>query len=851
MDKLLQDLRFTLRHLAKHPGLTIVIVLSLALGIGANTAIFSLIRGVVLRELPVRDAQRLVIFYWGGDTWPKGLSQSGAGGPTGTGWGSSSRSLPYPFYREIANDTTSFDAVIAFAPIGIGRENVTVAANGHGERGDGELVSGNFFEALGVTPAAGRLFTAADEAADSRLVVFSHSYWMRRFGGDPRIAGSSVSINNVPFVVAGIARQGFYGIQPGRMPDVWIVMADMAEVPPWGFRPSEVPSLLTATDYWWVQVMGRVKAGGDPRAAASALDARFQAFVAQALPEAEKAKLPHLQVEPGAAGLDLVRGEYERPLYLLMQMVGVVLLIACANVAVLLLSGSTARRREFALRLSLGASRWRLVRQLLSESLLLALAGGGLGILFSGWTSRALLYLLPSGERPLIENPIDGSVLAFAMLVSVTTALLFGIVPALVGTRVDLLPELKRTTSGTMVADHPAHRFWSSTLVVAQIALSLTLLVSAALFIRTMNHLHAQPLGVDHDRVLVFGMDASQNGYKGERLATLYREIVQRLHAMPGVESATAARLRLFGGWISNGIIRVVGQEPGDPQSRMIHSNGVGPEFAKTIGLRQLAGRDLSWQDLDAARHVAVVNEAMATHFFGNVGSAIGRRFSFSKTPDPASDYEIVGVVSNAKYGKVRGEFPRTAYLPYTANRASLGQLFMMVRTSGNPLRLAAAAREAVRSVEPSVALVDMDSMDGQIGDSLWRERMFARLTGAFGILALVLACIGLYGTIAYGVGRRRAEIAVRLALGAARRQILWMVLRRALALAIAGIAIGIPLMLWTSRFLVSQLVGVTPKDPVALAAGAMVLTAIAALAGYIPARRATLIEPAVALKQE
>ena len=850
MHTFIQDLRFTVRHLAKHPSLTLVIVLSLALGIGANTAIFSLIRGVVLRGLPVRDPDRLVLLYWGAEIWPKGLSQSGAGGPSGTSWRSSSRSLPFPFYRQLANETAIFSSVIAFAPVGTGRENITVAVNGIGERADGELVSGNFFEALGITPATGRVFTAADEASDARVAVISHGYWMRRFGGDPAIVGRNITINNVPFTCAGVARAGFYGVQPGRMPDVWIAMADIAEVPPWGFRPSDTPSLLTATDYWWVQVMARLQDGVDARQAASALDGRFQAFAATALPEAERGKLPHLGLEPGAAGLDLVRGEYEQPLYLLMQMVGVVLLIACANVAVLLLSGSTARRREFALRLSLGAARRRLVRQLLTESLLLALIGGALGILLSGWTSRALLYLLPASERPLIDNPIDSGVLVFATIVSAATALVFGIFPAVVGTRVDLLPELKRTTSGAMVADHPGHRFWSSTLVVAQIALSLLLLVTAALFVRTMNHLHGQPLGVDHSRLLVFGMDASQNGYSGERLANLYREILQRLETMPGAESATAARLRLFGGWVSNGVIRIVGQEPGDPQSRMIYSNGVGPTFAKTLGLQLLSGRDLTWQDLDGMRRVAVVNEAMARHFFGE-SNAIGRRFTFSNTPDPSREYEIVGVVSNAKYSGVRGEFPRTAYLPYSANRAALGQLYMMVRTSGSPMRLASAARDTVRSIEPNVALVEMDSMDGQINDALWRERMFARLTGTFGILALLLACIGLYGTIAYGVGRRRAEIAVRVALGAARTQILWMVLRRALILAVAGIAIGLPLVLWSGRFLASQLSGVTPRDPIALVGGAVMLTLVAAVAGYIPARRATLIEPAAALKQE
>ena len=849
METLVQDVRFTLRHMGKHAGLSAVIVLSLALGIGANTAIFSLIRGVILRGIPVQDPEQLILLHWGADTWPAGLVQSGSGGPRGTRWRSTSRSLPFPFYREIAGDPALFASVIAFAPLGISRQNVTLAAGGMGERVDGEMVSGSFFTGLGVTAATGRVMSEADEQADARVAVLSHAYWVRRFAADPNVVGTTITINNLPFAVVGVARAGFFGVQPGRRPDVWIPFVDAPQLAPWGYRPASGPSLLTVRDYWWVQVMARLKDGTDARQATAAADSSFQRFVSDALPGVDRERPPHLGFEPGAGGLDMVRGAYQRPLYVLMGMVGIVLLIACANVAVLLLSGSTARRREFALRLSLGAGRPRLVRQLLTESLIMATAGGLLGLLFAGWTSRGLLYLLPAGQRPIFDNPIDAGVLAFAAAVSAATALLFGIVPASVGTRVDLLPALKQSASGTVAADHPAHRLWSSTLIVAQIALSLVLLVGAALFVRTINHLHAQPLGVEHNRLLVFGMDASQNGYSGDRLAAVYSEMLQRLQAVPGVQSATAARHRLFSGWVSNGPIHIPGDQPQE-SSMNLFANGVGPEFARTTGLTLLAGRDVSWDDINGRRRVAVVNEAMAQYFFGS-GSALGRRFSFGTKPNPAAEYEVVGVVSNAKYGNVDGAFPRTAYLPYSANRAALGELHMIVRTTGDPLRLAAAAREAVRSVDTNISIVNLDSMANQIDDSLWRERLFARLTSTFGLLALTLACIGLYGTIAYGVGRRRAEIAVRVALGAARSQILWMVLRRALLLAAAGVALGIPLSLGSGRFVATQLVGVTPRDPAAFAAGAAILIAVAGLAGYIPARRATLIEPAAALKQE
>jgi predicted permease len=700
-----------------------------------------------------------------------------------------------------------------------------------------------------VTAAAGRLISPIDEEANAKVAVLSHAYWVRRFAADPGTVGSTITINHLPFSVIGVTRAGFFGVQPGRMPDVWIPIVDTREITPWGYRPAAVDSLLTVRDHAWVQVMARLRDGVDPRQATSVLDLAFQRFMSDALPGLDPVRPPHIGLEPGGAGLDLVRRSYEQPLYVLMGVAGVVLLIACANVAVLLLAASTGRRREFALRLSLGADRWRLVRQLLTESLIVAAAGGLLGLLFAGWTSRGLLHWLPPDVRPLLDSQVDGGVLAFAVALSAGTALLFGIVPACVGTRVDLLPALKQSSSGTVASAPTAHRLWSSTLVVAQIALSLVLLVAAALFVRTMNHLYRQPLGVEHQRLLVFGVDASQNGYSGDRLAIVYGDTIQRLQALPGVEAVTATRLRLFSGWVDNGPISIPGEQP-KPTGMVMFHNAVGPDFARTTGVRVLAGRDITRADIDAGRRVAMVNELMARYFFGEA-DRLGRRFSFGAKPDPAREYEVVGLVSNAKYSEVGGSVPRTAYIPYTAQASALGGLHMMIRASGPPLELAAAAREAVRSVDPNVAIVDLDSMEHHIGDSLWRERLFARLTSAFGVLALTLACVGLYGTIAYGVGRRRAEFALRIALGAMRAQILWLVLRRALLLAVIGVAMGIPVTLWSGRFISAQLVGVTARDPAALVTGAAILIVVAGLAGYVPARRAMLIEPAAALKQE
>ena len=691
MDGLIRDLRFTIRNMGRSPAVALVIALSLGLGIGANTAIFGLIRSVLVKSLPVQDPDQLVLLHWFAEEWPHGLNQSGSGGPDNPAYKAASRSLAYPFFRQIADSTSVFDSVFAFAPLGSERRgNTTLAADGTAERVDGEMISGDFFRGLGVRPAIGRTITVDDERADAHVAVISYAYWTRRFGSDPSILGKPITINNLPFTIVGVAPAQFFGVQPGRSPEVFICMIAAPQLAAWGYSPAGTQSLLAVRDYWWAHVIARLKPGVSEAQARATVDALFQHYVPDALPLVSRDHPPHIGFEPAAGGLDMLRSTSKEPLYLMMGMVALILLIACANVAVLLLSRAMARRRELALRLSLGADRARLIRQLLTESLLMAAAGGVLGVLCAGWTSRALLFLVPAERRPLLGTEIDVPILIFAAAVSAGTALLFGLAPAFLATRVEVLPALKQTASGTVTSDHPAHKIWSTSFVVVQVALSLVLLVGAMLFVRTLTNLQRQSLGLDDDRLLVFGVDPSQNGYSGDRLIALYGDLIHRLEAIPRVESASAARLRLFSGWVSSGSISVPGITP--KSSMNAQSNTVGPHFARTTGIRVLSGRDIDWSDIDSKRRVVVVNEEMARYFFGDL-NVVGKRFNFGETPDPAEEYEIIGVVSNAKYSQVRGNFPRTAYLPYTAGRSALQGMYLHVRTSADPTDIASAVR--------------------------------------------------------------------------------------------------------------------------------------------------------------
>lgn len=855
METVMQDLQYGLRTIRRSPALAFVVVLSLALGIGANTAIFSLIRTVMFRSLPISRPEDLRLFGWYGEKSPSDLHQSGNGGLREMALKvpiaelqRGSRSLAYPFFQALERRTDVFDSVFAFVPLGSGHENTTVVVDNSADRVDGEMVSGTFFTALGVHPIAGRLLTSDDDRATAQVAVISYVYWTRRFGRDPGALGRTISINGLPFSVVGVTPSPFFGLDPGRSPDVWVPMINTPALAPWGFWPTNRTAPMLDPGYWWVQVGGRLKAGLTDQQAAATLDPMFQQFVFDALPGTNRSAPPHLGLESGARGVDWLAQSYRDPLLLLMALVGVVLLIACANVAVLLLARAMNRQGEFALRLSLGAARGRLVRQVLTESALLAGIGGVLGVLSARWAANALLLLIPARQRPLIDTGLDAPTLMFAAAISIGAAILFGLAPALLSTRIDLLPVIKQSGTGPVVTNGRAHRLWSTGFVAVQLALTVVILSGAALLVRTLTMLQRQSLGIDVQHLLVFDVDASQSGYSSDRLAALYEDIVRRLAAVPGVDSASAMRLRLFAGSVSDTTIKVEGGHPKTGSMDLAY-NAVGPDFATTTGLRVLAGRDLTWADVAGNRHVALVNEAMARYFYGEV-NVVGRRYGMARPGGPDHEYEIVGVVSNARYREVRGDFPRTSYIPFTATDWPIAGLTFEVRSALDPAPLASAVRGAVHDAVAALPVLRLETMTQQVATSLWQEHLFARLTSAFTALALTLAVIGLYGTMSYGVGQRRGEIAIRMALGARYSQVLWMILRQALVFAAIGIAVGIGLSLWTGQFLASLLYGLTPRDPATLALTAALLTLVAVAAGYVPARRAALVDPARTLKQ-
>jgi predicted permease len=845
---MLQDLRYALRQLRASPATTSVIVLSLALGIGANTAIFSLVNAVLLASLPVKDPGALVSLSWGGSEWPRPLNQSSNGSPQGSGYRVGSYSMGYPFYQQLADDRSNFAAVFGFAPLGAGRQNTTIVADGVASRVDGEMVTGDYFTGLGTTPLEGRLLTRADDNPGGGAAVVSYALWNREFGADPAIVGKKITVNGLGFEIVGVTRQEFFGPEPGRSPDIWVPAVDSPALTPWGFRPPDTPSLLAVRTYWWLSTMARLAPGVDRARAQAATNGQFQQFVTDALAIPSGSRImPTLVVMPADRGVEALTQGFARPLVVLMVIVGLVLLIACANVATLLVARATARRREIAIRLSLGASRIRLVRQLLTESLTLAIVGGVVGTIAAVWGTRALLLLLPEGQRMDVTTSMSASVLAFTGVITLATGILFGLAPAFRATRPDVAADIKpstglRTGSGSR-AD------LGGGFVVAQVALSLVLVFGAGLFIRTLRELRNEKLGVDTNNVLVVGLDATQNGYAGARLATLYQTILDRLQTIPGVAHVTAMRLPLFAGWVSNGPITIQGLEP-RPEGTVAHYNGVGPSFAQTMGLRLLAGRSIDEADVSAGRRVAVINEIGAQSFFGDA-DPIGRQFNFAGRSDPARQYEIVGVIQNAKYNNIRGPFPKTLYVPYTAMPATLGGLSLQIRSLTEPMAILPSVRRVIHEIEPGLALADVRTESDQVAEALWQERLLAQLVTAFGALALALACIGVYGTMSYAVSRRTKEIGVRMAIGAQTSQVLRQELSRAVRLAVIGIAIGLPIAFGGSRLVSTQLFGVKGTDPAAMGVAIVVLAAVTTAAGFLPARRAAAVDPIVALRTE
>jgi predicted permease len=837
LERLSQDLRYAGRMMRKSPGFTAVAVLSLTLGIGANTAIFSLVNAVMLRALPVQEPQRLVLF--GKGRWV-GISD----GLPNRSW----QLFSYPFYREVQRKNEVFSGVAAMESL---PNSVSARVNGASgaERVEVRLVSGTYFSVLGVNPVLGRVFTDADDQTPGGhpVAVASYSWWKRRFGGDPSIAGRTLTIGPVVYTVVGVAPPEFFGTTVGQSPDVWIPLAMIGQVPPgWGGDKGLQDELFQS-----LYIMSRLRPGVTFEQAGANVNVIFQQALRQyagpkpSVKQLDDIKHALIELTPGGRGLSQVRIQFSLSLQILMAAVGLVLLIACANIANLLLARAASRQKEIAVRLAIGAGRVRLIRQMLTESILLAAMGGVAGIAFAWWASELLLWMVSTGPEtlPLHVAP-DGRVLAFTLVLSLATGILFGAAPAFRATRVELSPSLRE---GRGSASGHSQSALAKTLIVSQVTLSIVLLIGAGLFVRSLANLRDVDTGFHTEGVLVLGLDTASIGYKEDaKLGELYQQIEQRVSSVPGVRSSSFSMFTFNEGeW--SGPAYALGQTPPPENERDVQNNKVGPAFFTTMALPIVLGRALGPQDTEKSPKVAVINETMARRFFPN-GSPIGRRFGEGE-PEHSGDIEIVGVAKDAKYESLREKPQAAAYYPYTQSFGYLGNL--EVRFSGDLRGIVPEIRRAIGEVNRDLPITEVRTLAEQVDGSLVAQKLIARLSSFFGGLALLLASIGIYGILSYAVSRRTSEVGLRMALGAKPSHVVWLVMRDVVALVAIGLAIGIPTAVALERLVSSMLFGVTNLDAVSIAAAVMVLVAVAGVAAYLPARRASLVDPMTALRYE
>ncbi|MGA2739353.1 MAG: ABC transporter permease [Bryobacteraceae bacterium] len=869
VEHFVQDVRYGLRQLRRSPGFAAVAVLSLALGIGANTAIFSLIDAVLLKALPVRDPQELALLQWSSHGWANGIIGNVAGDMDQDKAGRmTSPSFTYALYEKIRTHGDVFSSMLALAGNG---NDLNLGYQGTPGRADGQLVSGTFFSTLGVGPIVGRVFTPEDDRLGaSPAAVIGYAYWARRFGRDIRIVGRTITVNAVPFTIVGVCPPDFYGVQPGRAVDVWLPLHTQPFVEPgWsrqGWNESGAPpanALFATSGDWWVVIMGRLKHGVTFQHARPELEVLLQQAMAPDVKASTKPEtIPHLDISAASKGLNDLRHQFSKPLFILMTVVGLVLLITCANLANVLLARASTRQREIAVRLAIGAGRRRLIRQLLTESMLLAAVGGLIGLLFAFWGTHVLMAFIAGGRDPVVLSVTpDPRVLGFTAAISLLTGILFGLSPAQRAVRADLTQSLKESGTRLPGASQARGRMrlgLGKTLVIVQVGLSLLLLVGAGLFVRTLINLEQVNPGFDQHNLLLFGIDPTQDGHTGQRLVSFYRELTRRISALPGVLSASASSNTLVGGGGNAVMTHILGYTPKPAENEkgfLAAIDTVGPGFLETMHLPLVLGRSITEGDTEAAPKVAVVNENFARNYLGN-GNPIGRQFS---PGDPkATPIEVVGVVRDAKFFDLREEIPPTIYLPYLqtlsghdAVLGALGAMHFEVRTASDPTAIASAVRRVAQSMDPNLALYDVRTQTDQIDQTLLKEHLFARLTGFFGILATALACIGVYGIMAFATTGRTREIGIRMALGASRGEILGMVLRETFMLLAIGITAGILVALVASRLISTLLYGLRPTDPLTVAGAALLMLAAAAVAAYVPARRATKVDPMVALRYE
>ncbi len=837
---MLRDVRHAFRILAHNRGFAAIAILSLALGIGANTAIFTLIDAVLLRSLPVRDPQQLVVLARNPDD--------------------PSMSFNYPDYRYIRDHSRSYAGVIATngggAALAFG---VPAEGGGRAEIAAAAMVSGNYFDVLGVTPAAGRLFTPDDNQVEgaSPYVILSYDFWQRRFGRDPRVIGRPVTLNGSPFNIIGVVRQGFTGTSVGTVSDLYVPIMMMSSVNR-GVRQ------WNTRHFWWLNVIARLKPGGTAEAAIPEANVLYQQILKsdperRPAPSYEKdrEKRERMTVLPAGNGFSYFRRQFSKPLAVLMIVVGMVLLIACANVANLLLARAAARQKEIAIRLAVGASRLRLVMQLVLETVIVSLAGGLAGLLFAWWGVRVLVGLMPQRALPVDLNLTpDFRLLGFAFAVSLLTGLACGLVPALQATRPNLVSSLKNELRTVGRARFDLRRM----LVVAQVAISLLLLIGAGLFVRSLRNLRTLDPGFTRESVLLVNVNPQASGYKGQRLRDYYERLLSRVAAYPEVRAASLAEITPLAGSRWNSDVSVEGYQRRPDEEPWVDFNEVSPRFFDTLGIPIILGRDFTVQDSPATSPdtpdkkmgppppVAIINEAMAKKYFPH-RSPIGMRFSDGDTFKMEESYEIVGVVKDANYFGLRESVTSMVYLPDW--RTGAGSRTLCVRSATPPDRLIPAIRREAAALDAAIPLTQTLSLEQQFDNNISQERMVTTLCGFFGALALLLAAIGLYGVMAHSVARRVREIGIRMALGAQPGEVLWLVLRETVVVVAAGTLIGLPAAFLLTRLVTSFLFGLTPQDPLTIAGSTAVLLAITALAGYIPARRAARVDPMIALRYE
>jgi predicted permease len=863
-----RDFRYACRGLLRAPLFTFVAVVSIALGIGANTAIFTLVDQVLLRQLPVRQPEELVL-----------LTQVGP--HHGNNRGGNSTSFPmYEDFREAFVDRAFAPALprvsLPYVALPAGKPlfsgmfsryamSLNVGFGGHTERVTGELVSGTYFPVLGVGAAVGRVITPEDDRvrAGHPVAVLSYDYWRTRFGADTSVIGKTIVVNNYPLTIIGVSQDGFDGVDIGYAPSVRVPMMMKAQMTP---QWDDLDNRRSR----WANVFGRMKPGVTAAGTKAALQPYFRSIRSMEVQEApfrttsaaqrERFLTGTIDLLPAAQGRSPLRLQLRQPLWLLMGTVVGVLLIACANVAGLLIARATSRQKEFAVRLALGAGRRRIVSQLLAESLLLAGLGGVLGLGLALWTSSFLLAFLPTGETPhVISGSLDWRILAFNFALALATGVLFGLVPALRSTRPSLAPTLKDQV-GTVVGGGSSVRF-RKTLVVGQVMLSVLLLIGAGLFIRSLRNLHLTDLGLRADSLIAFNIDSSIGGYSSARTQQFYQQILDRMKIHAGVSDVAFAAMAVLEGnqWDSTITIEHYEAKPGENMNP--YCNAVSPGYFRTMGMPLVAGRDFDQRDAvvipppdpkapgASPFRVAIVNESFAKHYYGNA-SPIGSRIGFGGDPGTPTPIEIIGVVKDAKYTGVRAEIPRQVFFAYQ-QMDTAGSVVVYVRTAQDPAAAFGAVRRTMLEMDANVPVYNLRTLARQIERSLLTERIVATLSSAFGALATLLAVIGLYGLMAYTASRRTREIGLRMALGAVSGDVVWLVMREVIALVGIGVTLGVAAAWGLGRLIGSQLYGVSPNDPMTMSAAACGLTVIALVAGYVPAFRASRVNPVTALRYE